>query len=362
MGVGADHQRHPPVEMIGERLLLARRLGMKIDDDGVRLFAERTGGDLAVDHGEGIVHGVHEHAAHGVDDQHAGAAARHVEAAAAAGRPRRIVERPQETVLPLGEDQRLALVEDVVAGSPRRRRRPAPRRMSSVMPKPPAAFSPFTTTKSSFQSLTRPGRRSLTMARPERPTMSPMTWPAGSDRGRAPAPGRPAPLHGGRPRAAARPRHRARRAKTFHRHIDCALLAASPAGHCHAPLPKNPCGGKCLGGEAYVPRDPFRQRWRGSSPMFSRPCAWLPGQGCVTLTPRASHAIHPTQKAFSINAKASLAAAVIDQPFPLPPLPTPTWPMPFAHSRWTRSSRRSRSTPACRWAPPMSPRCCSRGS
>ena len=49
-------------------------------------------------------------------DQHAGAAARHVEAAAAAGRSRRIVSGPEEALLALGEDQRLALVEDVVAG------------------------------------------------------------------------------------------------------------------------------------------------------------------------------------------------------------------------------------------------------
>src|ERR1700733_5910983 len=42
------------------------------------------------------------------------------------------------------------------------------------MPKPPAAFSPLMATKSSFQSRTSPGRRSTTMARPLRPTMSPM--------------------------------------------------------------------------------------------------------------------------------------------------------------------------------------------
>src|ERR1041385_156214 len=46
--------------------------------------------------------------------------------------------------------------------------------MTSVMPKPPAAFSPLTTTRSSFHPDTRPGRRSFTAARPERPTTSPM--------------------------------------------------------------------------------------------------------------------------------------------------------------------------------------------
>src|SRR5690242_12500387 len=46
--------------------------------------------------------------------------------------------------------------------------------MTSVMPKPPAAFSPLTTTRSSFHSETRPGSRSFTIARPDRPTTSPM--------------------------------------------------------------------------------------------------------------------------------------------------------------------------------------------
>src|SRR5467141_2350815 len=41
------------------------------------------------------------------------------------------------------------------------------------MPNPPAAFSPLTTTRSSFQSAIRPGRRLSTIARPLRPTISP---------------------------------------------------------------------------------------------------------------------------------------------------------------------------------------------
>ena len=41
------------------------------------------------------------------------------------------------------------------------------------MPKPPAAFSPLTMTKSSRKSEIRPGSRSHTAVRPERPTMSP---------------------------------------------------------------------------------------------------------------------------------------------------------------------------------------------
>src|SRR5580658_9402260 len=46
--------------------------------------------------------------------------------------------------------------------------------MLSVMPKPPAAFSPLITTRSSFHFLIRFGSRSRTTVRPLRPTTSPM--------------------------------------------------------------------------------------------------------------------------------------------------------------------------------------------
>ena len=42
------------------------------------------------------------------------------------------------------------------------------------MPKPPAAFSPLITTRSSFHLPIRFGSRSITIVRPERPTTSPM--------------------------------------------------------------------------------------------------------------------------------------------------------------------------------------------
>src|SRR5262245_58825268 len=41
------------------------------------------------------------------------------------------------------------------------------------MPKPPAAFSPFATTKSILWSRFKPGRRSTTASRPGLPTISP---------------------------------------------------------------------------------------------------------------------------------------------------------------------------------------------
>ena len=55
MGVGADHKRGAPVDEMGEGLLLARRLGMEIDNGGVAAKAERTGRKLALDRREGIV-------------------------------------------------------------------------------------------------------------------------------------------------------------------------------------------------------------------------------------------------------------------------------------------------------------------
>src|SRR3954454_17194733 len=45
--------------------------------------------------------------------------------------------------------------------------------MLSVMPKPPAAFSPLMITQSSFQRSRRAGSRSATATRPGRPTISP---------------------------------------------------------------------------------------------------------------------------------------------------------------------------------------------
>src|SRR5208283_3003285 len=41
------------------------------------------------------------------------------------------------------------------------------------MPKPPAAFSALTTTKSSLHALRRAGKREITASRPLRPTTSP---------------------------------------------------------------------------------------------------------------------------------------------------------------------------------------------
>ena len=123
---------------------------MEIDDDRVGLLAERAGGELAIDRGEGIVERVHEDAAHDVDDENPRPVPCEEYAGAAARGAGGIVGRAEEALLMRGEDQRLALVEDVVAGGHHVGAGVEDARStSSVMPKPPAAFSPLTTTKSS---------------------------------------------------------------------------------------------------------------------------------------------------------------------------------------------------------------------
>ena len=115
MGVGADHEARAAVGEIAHRLLLAGRLGMHVDDDGVGVAAERAGGEFALDRGERIVERVHEDAAHGVDHQHARAVLGLDHGGAAPGRAGRIVERTDQPRRALDEHQRLALVPGMVA-------------------------------------------------------------------------------------------------------------------------------------------------------------------------------------------------------------------------------------------------------
>ena len=115
MGVGADDEAGAAVAEMAHGLLLAGRLAMHVDDDGVGAVAQRTGGELAVDRGEGIVERVHEDAAHGVDHQRALAVLGVDQRGAAAGRAGGIVGRADQARRALDEDQRLALVPGVVA-------------------------------------------------------------------------------------------------------------------------------------------------------------------------------------------------------------------------------------------------------
>ena len=78
-------------------------------------LADRAGGDLAAHRRKRVVQRRHEDRAHDVDDEHACAVPRRKDVGAAPRRAGRIVERAQEIVVPRGEDQRLALVPDVVA-------------------------------------------------------------------------------------------------------------------------------------------------------------------------------------------------------------------------------------------------------
>jgi hypothetical protein len=97
-------------------LLLARRLGMDIDDHGIAAVADRAGRKLLGDGRKRIVERLHkEHAEH-ADHQDARAVPCRVDVGAAPRRAGRVVERTQEALLARREDQRLALIPNVVAG------------------------------------------------------------------------------------------------------------------------------------------------------------------------------------------------------------------------------------------------------
>ena len=90
---------------------------MKIDDDRVAGEPERAGGELLLDAREGIIERVHEDAAHHVDDEHPAAAGHRDQIGAAARRARREIGGADQPGLALDIDQRLALIEGVIAES-----------------------------------------------------------------------------------------------------------------------------------------------------------------------------------------------------------------------------------------------------
>ena len=53
--VRADHRRSTSVDEEAHRLLLAGRLGMHVDDNGVGALLEAAGGELGIDGAEWIV-------------------------------------------------------------------------------------------------------------------------------------------------------------------------------------------------------------------------------------------------------------------------------------------------------------------
>ena len=115
MGVRADHEAGAAVAEMAHRLLLAGRLAMHVDHDGVGGLAERAGGEFALDRRERIVERVHEDAAHGVDHQHALAVLGVDQRRAAARRAGGIVERADQARRALDEHQRLALIPGMIA-------------------------------------------------------------------------------------------------------------------------------------------------------------------------------------------------------------------------------------------------------
>ena len=76
---------------------------------------QRTGGKLMLDRGKRIVERLHEDAAHGVDDEHARSVLGLDQGRAAAGRARRIIDRPDHARRALDEDERLFLVPGMIA-------------------------------------------------------------------------------------------------------------------------------------------------------------------------------------------------------------------------------------------------------
>ncbi|MCY1300294.1 hypothetical protein D9M70_498550 [compost metagenome] len=74
--MGADDEAGPSVDEMAEALLLAGGFRMEIEDNCIRLLAERAGVEDGFRRLEGIVElRMHEDAAHDVGDQHAGAVA-----------------------------------------------------------------------------------------------------------------------------------------------------------------------------------------------------------------------------------------------------------------------------------------------
>ena len=115
VGMRADDQAGAPVEMMRHGEFLAGRLGVDVDHHGVAAETERTGPDLPLHPGEGIVERVHEHAAHDVHHQDAPPVGDLDQRRAAPGRAGGVVERSDQARLAFDEDERLALVEGVIA-------------------------------------------------------------------------------------------------------------------------------------------------------------------------------------------------------------------------------------------------------
>jgi hypothetical protein len=113
--MGAEHGRHPSVEVEAEGLLFAGGLGVEVDQDDVDVRRQR--GEEAVGDAEGRVHLLHEHLPLEVDRRHADPRRRLAEVDAASRIAVGIVGRAQQPGLAVEERKPLLLVPDVIAGS-----------------------------------------------------------------------------------------------------------------------------------------------------------------------------------------------------------------------------------------------------
>ena len=87
MRMCADDEAGAPIDEMPKALLLAGRLGMKVEHDRVRLFLQRAGSQNGLGRLEGIIEfGMHEHATHDVGHKDARTVAGKIEAGAAPGR------------------------------------------------------------------------------------------------------------------------------------------------------------------------------------------------------------------------------------------------------------------------------------
>ena len=113
--MGADDRRNPTVEKMAHGLFFTGRLAMNVDDDGVYGGAESVVPQRLLDGLEGIVQGIHEQPAHGVDDHHLASVFGIENAGADAGGAFGIVHRPEKPGVAVDVIDDLALVPDVVA-------------------------------------------------------------------------------------------------------------------------------------------------------------------------------------------------------------------------------------------------------
>ena len=117
MRVRADDEAGAAVDEMAKALFFAGGFGVEVEDDGVGLLLERAGGQDRLGRLEGIVEfRMHEHPAHDVGDEDAGAVASVEQAGAASGGAGRIIGGPQKLVVARREDHRVLLVPDMVAG------------------------------------------------------------------------------------------------------------------------------------------------------------------------------------------------------------------------------------------------------